>query len=300
MTLTPKQAPPWVVSVSRGTDIANWHAEWFMRRLREGTVRYKNPMGPQVVTVSLKPEDVAALVFWTKNFTPMLKHLPELRASGIPFYTQFTLNDYPRAYEAKIASLAVRCAAFAALQDSGTPVLWRYDPIILSSATPESYHLEAFERLAGVLGAAQCHVSFMTPYAKTLRRMATLPTALQPRVPTAVEQLALVGKMHSIALARGMRLVSCAQPQLAASRVPAGACLDAALIERLSGLKVPAGCASRGGCLCVKHRDIGAYDTCTTGCSYCYAVENQPKVLSFMRLERDTARDSLKNIAPHV
>jgi hypothetical protein len=32
--------------------------------------------------------------------------------------------------------------------------------------------------------------------------------------------------------------------------------------------------ATRPGCLCLAAKDIGAYDTCSLGCSYCYATRS--------------------------
>ena len=47
-----------------------------MRRVREGVAVARNPMNPkQERRVSLRPEDVGAIVFWTKNPAPLLPHL---------------------------------------------------------------------------------------------------------------------------------------------------------------------------------------------------------------------------------
>lgn len=63
-----------IISASRRTDIPCFYADWFYNRIQEQYVLVRNPMNArQVSRVSLKPEDVDALVFWTKNPKPMLK-----------------------------------------------------------------------------------------------------------------------------------------------------------------------------------------------------------------------------------
>lgn len=57
-----------ILSVSRRTDIPACHSRWFYNRIREGFVLVRNPYNPRQVTeVSLKPENVDCIVFWTKN-----------------------------------------------------------------------------------------------------------------------------------------------------------------------------------------------------------------------------------------
>ena len=53
-----------IVSVSRRTDIPAFYSGWFMRRIREQYCTVVNPFNKnQVSFVSLRPEDVDALVF---------------------------------------------------------------------------------------------------------------------------------------------------------------------------------------------------------------------------------------------
>ena len=72
-----------IISASRRTDIPAFYMPWFMNRLQAGFVRYPNPFGGQVYTVSLRPDDVHSIVFWSKNCGPLLSHLDELHVGGV-------------------------------------------------------------------------------------------------------------------------------------------------------------------------------------------------------------------------
>ena len=60
-----------IISASRRTDIPAFYAEWMVRRLNEGYCTVANPYNRnQVTRISLTPEDVDAIVFWTRNPRP--------------------------------------------------------------------------------------------------------------------------------------------------------------------------------------------------------------------------------------
>ena len=85
-----------IISASRRTDIPSFYSEWMLNRLKEEYVLVRNPMNiHQVSKIDLSPSVVDALVFWTKNPTPMLQHLDELK--DYIYYFQFTLKvvNYP-------------------------------------------------------------------------------------------------------------------------------------------------------------------------------------------------------------
>ena len=123
-----------ILSVSRRTDIPAFYMPWFMNRLREGYVMVRNPMNyHQVSRVSLSPEVIDCIVFWTKNTMPLMPHLGEI-ALQYPFYIQYTLNPYGRDLEPGLPPLAQRLASACAIaeQFGSKHVVWRYDPIMLT------------------------------------------------------------------------------------------------------------------------------------------------------------------------
>ena len=82
-----------IISASRRTDIPSYYSDWFFCRMEAGFVYTRNPLNPkQVSRISLAPDVVEGIVFWTKNPTPMLDKLHLL--NDYPFYFQFTLNAY--------------------------------------------------------------------------------------------------------------------------------------------------------------------------------------------------------------
>ena len=64
-----------------------------LNRLKEKYVLVRNPMNiHQVSKIDLSPDVVDAIVFWTKNPTPMLPYLEQIK--DYTYYFQFTLSAY--------------------------------------------------------------------------------------------------------------------------------------------------------------------------------------------------------------
>lgn len=74
-----------IVSVSRRTDVPAFYGDWFLEQVRRGGAAVLHPYRREKLFVSLKPDDVAAFVFWSKNYAPFLKHLEELERRGYNF-----------------------------------------------------------------------------------------------------------------------------------------------------------------------------------------------------------------------
>lgn len=124
---------PVIISASRSTDIPAFYADWFINRLREGYVVWRNPFNQQPLYISFKNAKV--VVFWTKNPKPLMPYLHELDERGIHYYFQFTLNDYEHeGFEPNVPSVAERIETFRGLsQKIGKDrVIWRFDPLIVT------------------------------------------------------------------------------------------------------------------------------------------------------------------------
>ena len=80
-----------IISASRRTDIPTYYSDWFFNRIKAGYVLVRNPMNiHQISKISLNPELVDGIVFWTKNPIPILDKLDRL--ADYTYYFQFTLN----------------------------------------------------------------------------------------------------------------------------------------------------------------------------------------------------------------
>ena len=132
-----------------------------MRRIQQQYCLCVNPYNRhQVTQVSLRPEDVDALVFWTKNAGPLLSRLPELDARGYRYYFQYTLNGYDELFEPNLPELERCIETFLLLSERVGPdrIIWRYDPVILSSRTDVSYHQQRFGYILERIQAATCRI----------------------------------------------------------------------------------------------------------------------------------------------
>ena len=83
---------PEIVSASRSTDIPAFYADWFFHRLEVGYSAWTNPYNGVKGYVSYK--NTRFIVFLSKDPSPLLAHLDELKERGIGCYIQYTLNDY--------------------------------------------------------------------------------------------------------------------------------------------------------------------------------------------------------------
>ena len=129
-----------ILSVSRRTDIPNYYSDWFYERIREGYLYVGNPMNiHQVSRISLSPELVDCIVFWTKNPEPMMARLSELAEYN--YYFQFTLTGYGTNLERNVPhKKEVMIPVFKRLsgQIGAKRVIWRYDPILFTERYSEA------------------------------------------------------------------------------------------------------------------------------------------------------------------
>lgn len=274
-----------IISVSRRTDIPAFYTEWFMNRISEGYVLLRNPFNAhQVRRVSLRPEDVDLIVFWTRNPEKLMPFLPSLESLGYRYYFQYTVTAYPRSIEKSVPSTQRAIQTFIALSELIGPrkVIWRYDPILISNVSSVEEHKRVFKKIAqNLAGYTQdVVISFVDIYKRVSTNLNRVPDlAVERTFEESSALFELAAYLSDVARQYGMSVQSCAEAiNLEPYGVKHGKCIDDQLIRSLYPIEVSAkkDKSQRVPCGCVESIDIGQYDTCLHGCQYCYATTNQP------------------------
>ena len=274
-----------IISASRRTDIPAFFGDWFRQQVKAGMVAVPNPFSGKFYCVSLRPEDVGAFVFWSRDyrpFLPILDEIGDLYAERFVFHV--TVTGYTQTardlLEPGVPLLADTLPALRELarRYGKDRIFWRFDPIIFSDLTPPQERLERFAGLAAILHdvTERCYISFVDLYGKVRRKFEQLEQSGRLRFwePDLQREIELAQEMRKIAEREHIRLFTCCENGVsAASGITAGHCIDAPLLQKLfpdqqfvDRLK-----PTRAGCGCYASRDIGCYHSCAHGCIYCYA-----------------------------
>jgi DNA repair photolyase len=262
---------PAIVSASRRTDLPGWHADWLARRL--GRLR--------------RPPD--ALFLWTKHPGRLVERsLLRTAVAALPnVFVHLTITGLgdgplePRAPAWKAAAATVP-ELVRVLGGDGRRVLWRFDPVLPSAASQETFARLA-DRLARA-GVRRCIASFLSSLSlkgSLLPQYARFGLAPSPLA----EKIDWAGRLAATAAAAGLELRLCCQPKVVerlAGAVAPAACIDAELATALHplGVVVAGGrdVSQRRHCRCAPSTDLGDYAAhpCRTGCAYCYSKAGGP------------------------
>ena len=243
----------------------------------------------QVSRISLAPQDVDGFVFWTKNPAPMLDRLSLL--APYTYYFQFTLTSYGKDIEPGVPSKSTDIIpTFQRLSDAIGPdrVIWRYDPILLSTKYTFEYHQEYFYEIARRLSGytSKCIISFLDDYRGAGARLQAC--GLIPIDKTV--QYKLADALAGIARGFHMAMDTCAEKMdLSTLGIGHAKCIDGSLLDVIRGypIKTSRDKNQRPECGCDASVDIGSYNTCENGCLYCYA-NHAPGLIAKAVKEHDT------------
>ena len=269
-----------ILSVSRRTDIPCYYFDWFMNRIAAGFVCVRNPINhAQISKITLSPDVVDCMVFWTKDAKNMMDKLPALDRLGYKYYFQFTLTPYNKIIEKNLRDKSEIEDTFIELSRmiDKERVVWRYDPIILNNTLDILYHEEQFERMCDKLCGYMeiVTISFVDMYNKLKTK------AIRSITDEEIAELSTF--IGAQAKAHGLRAVACCEKtDLTVYGIEKASCIDKTTIERICGAKldIAPDKNQREGCGCYQSIDIGAYNTCKNGCIYCYANYSDSSVLS--------------------
>ena len=261
-----------ILSVSRRTDIPRYYMNWFLSRLEDGYVLVRNPMNhSQVSRVELNSDTIDCIGFWTKDPSPMLNHLDELKTYN--YFIQFTLNPYGNEIETELPPLSDRIETFKSLaQKIGKEkMIWRYSPIILSENYTLNWHIKKFESIASSLSESTeiCRISFLDIYKKIEEKM----HKMKLRDSTDEEKRILTKAFVKIGADYGISIGGCGNLDLDDVGLEKAGCIDASYVSKIIGsnIKKTKDTGQRSDCYCMPSIDIGTYNTCLNGCQYCYA-----------------------------
>lgn len=291
-----------ILSVSRRSDIPAFYSDWFFRQLRQGFVLVPNPINQhKVARIELKPlrildiqtnllgekvvktqGNIEGIVFWSKNPKLIMDKLKYLDSLGIKYYFLYTLNAYPKSIEGGLPSLEERINTFKELSKL-CPVIWRYDPILLSREIDINWHINEFKKLCEKLKGYtnNCKVSFVIESYKGCSKSVWAPSLTQ--------RYDILSAFVKIAKENDIQLETCAESgdYLSLGIMPSK-CIDGKIFENLltekfksQNIKVTRKNSKIDGqrkhCGCMPAVDIGRYDTCRHNCNYCYARKGSLK-----------------------
>jgi hypothetical protein len=273
-----------ILSVSRRTDLPAFHLPWFHEGLEKGFFMVENPVSGKRFHVPVSEREVAALVFWSKNYRPFLRENTgeKVESRGMGVYLHFTLNT-PCVLEPDLPSLDERLGQMAALARRFGPenLVWRFDPIChWKDSKGQSHHnLGTFLPIAEAAaraGIRSCTTSFLDPYPKVLKRAKAAGIFFQE--PEKDHKKEILRRMALRLRRLDMTLFLCCEPEFLEHLRPEGilpaACIPGeGLKARFGPLSLQRDKGQRPDCRCTRSTDIGSYrsQACAHNCLYCYA-----------------------------
>jgi hypothetical protein len=277
---------PHVISVSRRTDIPAFYPDWLVNRLKAGRVFVRHPFVKKVLRVSLRPEDVSALVFWSKNYSPLLSRLGAIEKTTRNLFFHFTITaNRELEFHTPDHRDATRDYLFIAGRYSPEQIIWRFDPITITDKLSFEVHEERFVRCAELLKgrARKCIISFVHPYKKVLTNLKKYTD--HSLIELSEEQKrAYAERLAERAGTYGIRLYACCNDHLVSGIIQKASCIDGRSLSGLFTSPIDTRKAgTRKECACTKSVDIGAYDTCAHGCVYCYANADKDRAAAALK-----------------
>ena len=267
-----------------------------MERCKAGWVDVPNPMFrhasdpvKRLTHVSLLPEHVIAIVWWSKNYRVYQKNYRAFEKYRRQYF-QFTINprrpdlDWLEPDVPSVEDALSQVEFLAKLPGGPGMVAWRYDPLCFW--TDNGSHLNSwdpafFERLCRKLtafGVRTCFTSIADMYGKAVKRVERLYPGRTLRDPTDAELEPIAVEMAQIAGQYGMRLFTCTEARLREYEgFSKGACIDGSLLKASVSGATDRKMRGREECGCTLHTDIGDYESqeCGYSCVYCYANPNR-------------------------
>jgi len=272
-----------VLNVSGRTDVVAFYTEWFMNRYKEGFVDVRNPFNPKLVS-RIYFSDVDAIVFCTKNPTPILKYIDKIKQ---PILFHITLTPYKKDIEPNVlpkGTIIESIKKLSKLIDKDN-IYVRYDPIFISDKYNLNYHIKSFDSLCSKLNGYVKHIiiSFMDDY-KNVRKNDYI---IKSKQITDLDY-EIIGKNFSkIDSSYNMTIQTCSEERnLVEYGFQKKDCISHELAFKLTGKTDFKSWKARNNknCKCIEMVDIGMYNTCKHYCKYCYANYDEKNIEKNVKL----------------
>ncbi len=266
-----------ILMVSGRTDIIAFYTPWFVKRYEEGYVDVRNPFNPKLVS-RIHFQNVDAIMFCTKNPLPILPYLEKIDK---PKIFHITLTPYLKEIEPNLPPKKEILEGIKKISKMiGKEYTYvRYDPIFINNKYSLQYHIKMFERLCNQLDGYIEHIiiSFLDNYKNVRDHI----KEIKPKSLTKDDYKTIGENFSTIAKKHHMTVQTCFEDEnLVEYGFVKADCLSKELAKQLTGKdKFKKWKARLGGkCNCVEMVDIGAYNTCSHFCKYCYANYDEKKV----------------------
>ena len=267
-----------IINTGGRTDTVQYFTDWLLKRFAEGYVLSRNPFFPDKVTRwELNPEVVDCVVFYSKNYRPILPRIREI-TDRFRTYCFYTITAYGRDVEPGVPSVEESMETLAELASivGRGRVAWRYDPVLLTKTYTIERHKDTFAHMAARLAPHidRCVFSFVEMYKKVKLNMPELVPLNDAYKNELAESLGATAARY------GITIQTCGTDgDFSRFGIQSSGCMTLDILGRANGIQFRKlkHNGIRAGCRCIETHDIGAYDTCLNGCKYCYANRNPRK-----------------------
>lgn len=293
---------PVIISASRATDIPAFYTDWLVDRIKKGYVEWVNPFNGVPLYVSFAKTRL--IIFWSKNPTPLFKHLDFFDATIPNYYLQYTLNDYEKeGLEPNVPSLESRIDTFIRFSEKigKEKIIWRFDPLLLTDQLDVNELPSRVEKIGNRLKGYTEKLVFsfadIRDYRKVKSNLGKKNINYREFDLESMKEFAR--SLQQLNKKWGFELATCAEElSLEEYTILPNKCVDDDLIIRLFShdfrlmdflkvkitygdvfnnvlhvekLKNNKDKGQRKYCGCIVSKDIGRYNTCPHLCTYCYA-----------------------------
>jgi len=278
--------------ISGRTDIVAFYTPWLINRYQEGYVDVRNPFNKKMIS-RINFNDVEAIMFCTKNPKPILPYLKDIKK---PKLFHITLTPYLKDIE---PNLPAKKEIINSIREVSNIVgkeftYVRYDPIFINDKYTIEYHIKMFDRMCKELHGYIKHViiSFLDDY-KNVRKNIKV---INPKSLTKEDYKKIGESFSNIATKYNMTVQTCYEEEnLLEYGFIKGECLSHELAWKLTGKTNFKKWKARH-CDCVEMVDIGAYNTCSHFCKYCYANYDEKEVEKNKKMHNPSSSLLIGNI----